>query len=257
MASTIETGFVRNTAKFEKLITICTSFGTSYNPSRENLTIPALSTLLQESKDANAEVNESLANYKNAVAARTAAYKPLSKLITRVQNAAIACGLPTEIEDNLRTVVRKLNGRRAPGSKTPEQQPLSANTAAAIAEPAPAPARISVSQMSVDARLGNLKTLVALLETRPEYTPNEPDLQIESLKALENQLEILNKNVDTALAELSRKRDTRINIINQPNTGLIDVALAVKAYVKSVFGTSNAQAREISKIIFRRPKENA
>ncbi|WP_340064428.1 hypothetical protein [Ascidiimonas aurantiaca] len=55
----------------------------------------------------------------------------------------------------------------------------------------------------------------------------------------------------------SRKRDTRINIINQPNTGLIDVALAVKAYVKSVFGTSNAQAREISKIIFRRPKENA
>ena len=257
MASTIETGFVRNTAKFEKLITICTSFGTNYNPSRENLAIPALLGLLQESKDANAEVNESLANYKNAVAARAAAYKPLSKLITRVQNAAIACGLPTETEDNLRTIVRKLNGRRAPGSKTPEQEPLPVGPATAVTEPASAPTRISVSQMSVDARLGNLQTLVALLETRPEYIPNEPALQIESLKSLENQLEMHNKAVDTTLAELSRKRDARVKIINQPNTGLIDVALAVKAYVKSVFGTSNAEAREISKIIFRRPNENA
>ena len=47
----------------------------------------------------------------------------------------------------------------------------------------------------------------------------------------------------------------RNTVLYQDNTGLVDTALEVKKYVKSVFGTLSPQYKEISKIEFKKIKK--
>jgi hypothetical protein len=87
MPSTSETGHAKNVANYEKLILNITALGTPYNPSKASLKLPALNTQLTAAKTAIAAVNSAEPAYKNAVSARDVAFAPLSKLITRVNNA--------------------------------------------------------------------------------------------------------------------------------------------------------------------------
>jgi hypothetical protein len=44
MASITETGHAKNVATFEDLISFCTGYGATYNPSKAALKLPALTT---------------------------------------------------------------------------------------------------------------------------------------------------------------------------------------------------------------------
>jgi hypothetical protein len=44
MASTTETGHAKNVATFEDLMSFCTVYGATYNPSKAALKLPALTT---------------------------------------------------------------------------------------------------------------------------------------------------------------------------------------------------------------------
>ena len=70
MASTTETGHANNVANFESLITSATAFGTSYNPSKDSIKVPALQTLLTASKESLNALNIAQSAYSNSVAAR-------------------------------------------------------------------------------------------------------------------------------------------------------------------------------------------
>ena len=56
MASNTETGHNKNVTNFETLIIACTGFGTPYNPSNPNITIPILTTQHIEAKASVKEV---------------------------------------------------------------------------------------------------------------------------------------------------------------------------------------------------------
>lgn len=81
MASTSETGHAKNAANFDDLISFVTGYGTAYNPSKATIKLTALQTLSTSAKTAINAVNAALPAYSNAVAAREAAFEPLSKLI--------------------------------------------------------------------------------------------------------------------------------------------------------------------------------
>ena len=49
MASISETGHANNVANLESLIISATAFGTSYNPSKDSIKLPALQILLTNS----------------------------------------------------------------------------------------------------------------------------------------------------------------------------------------------------------------
>ncbi|MBI4929199.1 MAG: hypothetical protein HY841_00430, partial [Bacteroidetes bacterium] len=51
MASTTETGHAKNVANFEDLISFCTGYGTSYNPSKAGIKLPALNTQFTGAKN--------------------------------------------------------------------------------------------------------------------------------------------------------------------------------------------------------------
>ena len=244
MASTSETGHVMNVANFENLITSIIALGTSYNPSKDSIKLDALQTLLNESKESLNAVNIAQAAYTNAVAARKVAFKPFSQLITRVYNSLKATDTTIQIDQSARTIVRKLQGRRASARISEEEKK-------ALEAEAKETNQISASQMSFDNRIENFDKLIMLLSSVPLYNPNEEELKIETLKALYNQLKEKNTEVILPAIQLSNSRIARNKILYKENTGLLDIALASKTYIKSVFGATSPQYKQVSKLYFK------
>ena len=54
MATNSDISFAKNVTNFEALISIVTSFGAAYNPSKDSLKIPALKSLHLEATDSMA-----------------------------------------------------------------------------------------------------------------------------------------------------------------------------------------------------------
>ncbi len=247
MANTSETGHAKNVTNLESLITSIIALGTTYNPSRDSIKLAALQTLLDQSKESLNAVNIAQAAYSNAVAARKVAFEPFGKLITRVMNSLKASGTSTQVVQSARTIVRKLQGRRASAKITEEEKK-------ALEAEGKEVNQISASQMSFDNRIENFDRLIMLLSSIPLYNPNEEELKVETLKALHNQLKEKNSEVILPIVQLSNSRMTRNKILYSENTGLVDVALDSKTYIKSIFGATSPQYKQISKLRFIRPK---
>ena len=247
MTSQTETGHAKNVANFETLITNVTGFGTAYNPSKDSIKLPALTALLATAKGAITDVNSAEPAYKNAVSARDLAFKPLSKLITRVNNSLKASDSSSQVDDNAMTLVRKLQGRRSTPKMTEEEKQ------AAIAEGKEVN-EISSSQMSYDSRVDNFDKLVKLLASVPEYAPNETELTTESLTTLYNDLSAKNSAVINATVPLNNARIARDQVLYAPLSGLVDISVDVKTYVKSAFGTTSPQYKAISGLKFIKRK---
>ena len=247
MANTSETGHAKNVTNLESLITSIIALETSYNPSRDSIKLPALQALLTASTESLNAVNIAQATYSNAVAARKVAFEPFGKLITRVMNSLKASGTSTQVVQSARTIVRKLQGRRASAKITEEEKK-------ALEAEGKEVNQISASQMSFDNRIENFDRLIMLLSSIPLYNPNEEELKVETLKALHNQLKEKNSEVILPIVQLSNSRMTRNKILYSENTGLVDVALDSKTYIKSIFGATSPQYKQISKLRFIRPK---
>ena len=247
MTNTSETGHAKNVTNLESLITSIIALETSYNPSRDSIKLPALQALLTASKESLNAVNIAQATYSNAVAARKVAFEPFGKLITRVMNSLKASGASTQVVQSARTIVRKLQGRRASAKITEEEKK-------ALEAEGKEVNQISASQMSFDNRIENFDRLIMLLSSIPLYNPNEAELKVETLKALHNQLKEKNTEVILPIVQLSNSRIARNKILYSENTGLVDVALDSKTYIKSIFGATSPQYKQISKLRFIRPK---
>lgn len=244
MSSTSETGHAKNVANLDSLISSVTAFGSSYNPSKESIKLTALKALQGAAKDSLNSLYIAQATHSNAVAARENAFEPLSKLSTRIYNSLRATDSTEQVDRSVQAIVRKLQGRRASprigeqDKKLLEEQGVEVN-------------QISASQMSYDSRLENLDRLIMLLSNIGEYKPNEVELKSETLRALYDDLKNKNSAVIAASVELSNSRIKRNNILYSKNTGLIDIAFDSKIYIKSVFGATSPQFKQVSKLYFK------
>lgn len=247
MATFIETGHAKNVANFEQLTSFIAGFGTAYNPSKASIKLAAMQTLLANAKNVVGVVNSSLPATKNAVSARETAFKPLSKLATRIMNAVIATDTTPEVDENVKTLIRKIQGKRAEAKKTEEELKT-------LAEEGKVTKNVSSSQMSYDSRLDSFDKLIKLLTSIPLYAPNEAELKVTALTTLYNDLKTKNTAVVTTLVPLSNARITRNDLMYKENTGLVDIALDSKAYIKSAFGGTSPQYKQVSKLKFTSPR---
>jgi hypothetical protein len=247
MSSSIETGHAKNVANFEKLITNVTGFGRAYNPSKESIKLTALNALLASAKGSINQVNSAEPAYKNAVSAREAAFAPLAKLITRVNNSLKASNSSSQVDDSAMTLVRKLQGRRATPKMTDDEKKAAATEGKEVNQ-------ISASQMSYDSRLDNFDKFIKLLTSEPEYSPNEADLKIDSLTTYYNDLNTKNTAVINATVPLNNARIARNYVLYTPLSGVVDISVDVKMYVKSVFGATSPQYKAISGLTFTSAK---
>lgn len=243
MASTSEQGHNRNAVNFDKLIINCTSYGVTYNPSKAALKIAAMQAQATAAKNSLTTINALTPAYKNAVTARVTAFKPFDKLITRANNALKSSDTTKEVIESAQTIVRKLQGRRATPKKTEEEKKVATDAGKEIVE-------ISTSQMSYDSRLDNLDKLIKLFSSVAAYAPNEADLKVIALTTLYTDLKAKNLAVINAETPLSNARIARNTAMYKADVGLVDVATDVKTYIKSVFGATSPQYKQVSSLKF-------
>lgn len=236
-----ETGHAINVANFEDVISICIGYGAAYNPVKQTLTLPKLTTKHAQAKATMDVVNSVLPANTNAINARELVFAPLKLLVTRIPYAVVASDAPANAVADVKTLVRKLQGRRAtPKVKddpaTPADESENSN---------------SSSQQSFDNRVDYLDKLIQLLAGLPGYKPNEPELTAASLTTLLADMKTANTAVINSATPLSSARIKRNDELYNLQSGLVTVANDVKAYVKSVFGPSSPQYKQINKIKFK------
>jgi hypothetical protein len=244
MASTTETGHAKNVANLDELISSVLGYGAAFNPSKGSIKVEALQSLSGNAKNAITGVNAAFPAYSNAVAARDAAFAPLNKLVTRALNALKATDATSQVEQNAKTMARKIQGTRANAKKTEAEKKAEAEAGKETVE-------ISSSQMSYDSRLDNFDKFIKLLAGVSLYTPNEEDLKVTTLTALYNDLKSKNIAVVNATTPLSNARISRNDVLYKENTGLVDIATDTKTYIKSLYGATSPQFKQVSKLEFK------
>jgi hypothetical protein len=85
----------------------------------------------------------------------------------------------------------------------------------------------------------HLNGLIELVGSHTEYNPNETELKVATLQTYLGELRTANTNVLNANTTWSNSRISRDNTLYADTTGLVDIALDVKAYTKSVFNATS------------------
>lgn len=244
MSKTYETGHAKNVANFETLITYLTSYGGVYNPSNANIALSGLNQKAEAARFVTKQVNELIAANSRSTATRAQAFEPLNRLSTKIFNALKASNPTASVIDNAATNHRKLQGRRASAKLTEEQKQQLAASGTVVNQ-------ISASQQSFDSKLDTFEKQIQLLRTIPQYAPNEAELKLETLIALQNDLLLKNRDVVLKNAALSNARLNRDQILYHPDNGMVALAVDAKNYCRSIFGISTAQYKQISGISFK------
>jgi hypothetical protein len=237
-----ETGHAMNVANFFKLTTYCQGYGRKYMPTNPHLQIENLRLLGDNAKSLSGIVNEMLAPRDAARTARALAFKPLSPLATRLLNAIKASTTDSKVDDNIKTYVRKIKGERA-------SDKIEVAKVAGV-ESTDETNQQSSSQLDFNNRLNFLDILIKQLAFIPEYAPNELELKVASLQAMYNDLSAKNTAAVETEVNIDNARIARDKVMYAPLTGLVDVALDTKTYVKSVFGPTSVEYKQISGLKF-------
>ncbi len=257
MASTTETGHAKNVANFEDLISFSQGYGTTYNPSKNSLKIAQLQTQLASVKANVTSVTNTSVAFNSAVNARMTAFDGLKKLSTRLVNALDVTNASKELVKDAKTVNAKVQGSKltkADAGKTKSTKADAGKTIDPNAIVTETPKTISASQQSYSSLTEHLAKLIAILATEPTYLPNENDLKITTLNTQLTSLKNANTAVANSYTTVSNARIARNQSLYNPTNGLCQTAKEVKAYIKSVFGASSPQYKQVSGIEFKAVK---
>ncbi|NCB85176.1 MAG: hypothetical protein EOM44_11905 [Bacteroidia bacterium] len=164
-------------------------------------------------------------------------------MFTKVSNALKSSNSSIQADETAKTIFRKLQGKRASAKLTDEEK-------AALEAEGKEVNQISASQMGYDERVDNFEKLISLLQSIPDYNPNEEELKIETLQALLADLKVKNSEVMKTYFVLESARGVRNDLLYKPLTGVVDISSDVKSYIKSVFGATSTQYKLVSKLRF-------
>jgi len=249
MASSSETGHHKNVANFEDLISFCVGYGTTYNPSKNSLKIPQLQTQLTSVKTNITSVTNTSIAFNNAVNVRKIAFEGLEKLSTRLVNALDVTNASDELVKDAKTINNKIQGSRSKLTKTDAEK--SATTVDPNTPVVETPKTISTSQRSYDSIIEHFSKMIAILSTEPTYVPNENELKIATLNTQLTNLKNSNTTVTNTYTTVSNSRIARNLSLYNPANGLCATAKEVKGYIKSVFGATSPQYKQVSGIEFK------
>lgn len=247
MKTTNGSGHEQNVTNLNVEISCISTYGQSYNPSVPALTIPELNKLYQRGVEVNRTAKENEIAENNAKAARVNKSEGFEEKVTRIINAVRICGATPQIIEQAETIVRELRAKRASDKLTDEE--LAAENAKGNVIK-----QVTLHQGTFDRKVVNFERLTQLLATIPQYKPNEPELSMDAINASLLEYKAANDLVITTSAAFEASDIARREVLYANATGLVDIALAVKQYVKSAFGAASPQYKQISNIPFTRPK---
>ncbi|MDR1563187.1 MAG: hypothetical protein LBS54_08955 [Dysgonamonadaceae bacterium] len=225
------------------LIDKCSIFGPVFNPQNQDLQIESLKELSAHVKHSINDVDYLLAQAVFAEGNRQERFAQLLPTVTRVLAVAISLRLAEAALIHIREIVRKIRGTRAkPILPTPPlegEEPKKYN---------------SVSQRSFREQIEHLNQLILIVSAQPLYKPAEQDLSVDSLIKLKNEMGVVHDAATRVADELEEARIERDKLLYTPVTGMMDTALAVKEYVKAIFGAASPEYKDIKHLKFKNKK---
>ena len=242
MANNLSSGPGSNVTNLKSLNAAVLGYGSSYNPTNQLITLQALQALYLLGLSAVNSVDALLPAYTNAKNARADAFYLLDKVSTRIGNAFKAVVANEVAREHVRSLVLLIHSGRVNSKKSPRSE--SDSNAEPVKENAS-------HKSGYDKQLENFNKLIQYLTSFPAYKPNEEDLTVESLTAFYNDLTEKNQLVNTTETQLNVARRQRENVLDKPETGLVQLGNDSKSYVSSVFGARSPEYKQISKLKFR------
>jgi len=237
MSKQYETGHAKNVANLEMLIEQITTF-TSYNPSIDNLKIPAVTTLYNTAlASINSVTDKKIAN-KNAIHTRQDLYIKLKGTSTRIINQLDILNLNEGVFEQAKSLNRLIQGKSK--SNKNEQQKAEGGQ-----ENSKSTSRQSFTQLAE-----NFSRLLQLIETITTYNPNIDDLKLANLTTYQTELVNVTQTVNQTDAELDTEIIERNNILYDDTTGVYEIGQNIKKYVKSVYGATSPEYANVSRIKF-------
>jgi hypothetical protein len=247
MSTNYETGHAKNVENFSRLDAHVISFGAAYAPADPRLQTANLTTVRQAAGAALAGLSAANPPYLQTVSRRETAFDNIAQLAARALHIAETLHLDQATINALRELVRKLYGRRAKPKKI---IPLADDPNAE--QTAPEHRYISVSQLSFDQRIEHFAQFVDILNAEPAYQPAETDLSVAGLTARLTEMRAANNAVTQAGIALTAARNTRNTVLYTALTGLVDIALDIKKYVRAAFGADSNEYNTIKGLQFKR-----
>ena len=218
------------------LIANIASYGDRYKPTKPSILLEALKKMEADGRAAVLAVNDAMPIYSRATIERDNAFDPLGQLVTRSLNSLRASSSSEQTDEAASAIVRKIRGNRT--------------TAKAAAATDVKVATVSTSQQSYDSVIDNYERYIQYIAATPEYAPNEEDIKLPVLKALAVDLRAKNTACNNAKVAIDNARMARNRVLYTPLTGLVDVALDAKTYIKSLFGSTSPEYKQVAKIDF-------
>ncbi|AZA60753.1 hypothetical protein EG340_06735 [Chryseobacterium indoltheticum] len=243
MHSTSEVGHSRNVANLQKLTEQVTVY-TLYNPPVPNLIVANLQSLYSTATSKLSEVEDKRNAKKNAIAMRKTAFENLKPICTGIINRLEILGLLPDTLDQAKSLNHAIQG----GNKKKTASKNSEEDQSSISSP------ISTSRQSFNQQAENFGILLQLLETIPNYSPEEDEVKLVNLKPYQESLVNTTQVIDQTEAEFNIKLIERDQVLYAEETGLYSIAQNVKKYVKSLYGATSPEYTTVSSITFTNKK---
>jgi len=246
MKNLTETDNAKNIANFNELVSKVIEYGDSYNPSKVTVQLIALQALSEKADIAMKKVNSTLAVFRVASVARGLYFEPLNNLTSRVLLSLRSAANTPQIIESVKSIIRKIHGQRQPATtkKAAHEIKKSSNEVQVSYN-------ISTSQINYNNRLEYFDKLIQLLETIPNYSPNQEDIKASSLRTLLNAIKIKNDAAGIAEEALVNARIARNELLYKPGSGMYTVASDIKSTVKSLYGSTSVQYKQIARLPFK------
>lgn len=232
-----ETGHYKNVANFNALKVFAEGLGAEYNPQKDILKLPNLTTLLQAATQLHNDVKEQANTVALAVDERQLVFDDIKKLSTRIINTMGSTDVSQKTIIDAKAINAKIQGARVKKKTETEEGKEDTKTT-------------SVSRQSYDSFYENFKALNNLLQQDGNYNPSELDLNITGLTTKETEMLDANQNITFQNNDLANKRTSRNQKFYQGEDCLIEVAKGIKKYIRGKYGVSSAQFAQIKNLTF-------
>ena len=242
--STSEGGDAINIGNYKKLIDTCASFDEDYDPSNDELTIVNMTKQWTTADGKQKAYLTAVQGTRMPVGDRQALFAPLDSLVTRVMGELDSSKASQHMKDLARSIaddIRGMNLNKTPKTTGDTQTELDS---------------VSQSHQSFVSKAKNFFSLTELLLTIPEYKPKKEDLTTDGLMSYSKQLDDSNNGIEGKLVVAKNAGINLNNLLYAPEIGLVAMALKCKAYVKGLYGASDARFKMVNGIKFKNLDKN-
>lgn len=235
----------KNLDNLRTAISIVISIGAKFNPTTEMIFLAALQEFEGDIDGAMQAVNAALPGEENAVDGRMAAFKLVSKRVTKILKAARGQSLTPGFIDGLQTNANKIRGVRVTAKL--EDDPSTPDVDESRQSH-------SSSNQSYAGILEALDLFSEQLKSNPDYKPNEVEHKTATIDAWIAELNALNQAAIDAKAPVRAAREARRETMYNSENGIIPRMKTLKEYVGSILEPNDSRYVQLRKLSFTLPR---